>query len=315
MEPLLRLEHVSKQFSLRSKRFFAVEDVSLTIAKGETLGIVGESGCGKSTLARLIMGVFPPTSGRVLFHGEELRLSSAKRRAAFAQHAQMIFQDPYASLDPRLTAEAIIAEGLEIRGGLSPQERRQRVHTLLGLVGLSAEHAARFPHEFSGGQRQRIGIARALAVEPEFLVCDEPISALDISVQSQIVNLLGKLRAELGLTYLFIAHDLNMVRYLSNRIAVMYLGNLVELAGADTLCTEPRHPYTRALLNAVLTLQPAQSLLDPAQGAVPDSTVLHRPEAGCAFALRCPHAQERCRRERPVFVEKETGHFIACHMQ
>ena len=313
MQQLITLEHLTKQFQLAGKRFFAVEDVSLEIRQGEVLGVVGESGCGKSTLARMIMGVYPPTAGRILYRGEEVRRRTTRERAMFARHAQMIFQDPYTSLDPKMTAEAVISEGLEICGELSAAARRERVLSLLELVGLSPEHAARFPHEFSGGQRQRIGIARALAVEPEFLVCDEPISALDISIQSQVINLLKNLREKLNLTYLFIAHDLNMVRYLSNRIAVMYLGNLVELGDAEVVSEKPKHPYTKILLDAVLVPDPADNRLSRTAAAPAVEATRHRPEQGCVFAGRCPLAKERCHKERPVLVQREPGRFVACH--
>lgn len=313
MEPLLKLEHLSKQFTLGRKRFYAVEDLSLDILKGEVLGLVGESGSGKSTLARMIMGVYPPTSGGILYQGKPVRLRSARERAAFAGHAQMVFQDPYTSLDPRMTAEAAISEGLEIHGTLNAAARRERVCALLELVGLSREHAGRFPHEFSGGQCQRLCIARALAVEPEFLVCDEPISALDTSIQSQVVNLLKRLRRERGLTYLFIGHDLNMVRYLSDRIAVMYLGHLVELGEADALCSNPHHPYTQMLLDAVLRPDPTHRLLDGA-GAANGEGPRTRPDKGCPFAPRCPLAQARCHTEFPTLTQRAAGHFTACHL-
>lgn len=261
METFLKLEHISKSFSLEGrKRIRAVQDVSFEIARGECLGIVGESGCGKSTLARIIMGVYKPDEGRICLQGKPVSFKSQKDRVWFAKKVQMIFQDPFTSLDPRMTAEAVIGENLKIHYNMTKTQARDRVYELLEMVGLGREQAGRFPHEFSGGQRQRIGIARALAAEPEFLVCDEPISALDISIQSQIMNLLSRLQGELGLTYLFIAHDLNMVRYLSQRIAVMHKGELVEIAPSSALYENPSHPYTKALLSARLPIKPGNRL-------------------------------------------------------
>lgn len=256
MEELLRLTNVSKSFSTGTgHKKQVLNQINLTVKQGETLGIVGESGCGKSTLARLIMGVYPLSAGEILFHGEPLTLNRQKNRKEFARHVQMIFQDPYTSLDPRMSVEAILSENLEIQGKTSNEERRQRVYKLLEMVGLSGEYAGRFPHEFSGGQRQRIGIARALALEPELILCDEPISSLDISIQSQIMNLLIQLKKNLGLTYVFIAHDLTMVRYISDRIAVMHDGKIVEMGDTEEVYEHPQHPYTRKLLQAQLSPQ------------------------------------------------------------
>lgn len=310
---LVKIDNVSKHFKVGGGILKAVNGVSLEIKKGETLGLVGESGCGKSTLGRVVMGIYEPTEGKIIFNGKEVKVSSAKNRLAYAKKAQMIFQDPYASLNPRMTVESIIAEGMEIHGMYTPEKRKQRVHELLELVGLNKEHANRFPHEFSGGQRQRIGIARALAIEPEFLVCDEPISALDVSIQSQVINLLIDLQKKLGLTYLFIAHDLDIVRYISDRIAVMYLGHLVELGTSDEVYSHSLHPYSEALLSAVpipdpkLEKEKKRIILE---GDVPSPIDL---PAGCPFAGRCRYATEECKTTKPQLVEAKPGHFVACH--
>ena len=310
---LVKIDNVSKHFKVGGGILKAVNGVSLEIKKGETLGLVGESGCGKSTLGRVVMGIYEPTEGKIIFNGKEVKVSNAKNRLAYAKKAQMIFQDPYASLNPRMTVESIIAEGMEIHGMYTPEKRKQRVHELLELVGLNKEHANRFPHEFSGGQRQRIGIARALAIEPEFLVCDEPISALDVSIQSQVINLLIDLQKKLGLTYLFIAHDLDIVKYISDRIAVMYLGHLVELGSSEEVYSHSLHPYSEALLSAVpipdpnLEKEKKRIILE---GDVPSPIDL---PAGCPFAGRCRYATEECRTTKPELVEAKPGHFVACH--
>ena len=310
---LVKIDNVSKHFKVGGGILKAVNGVSLEIKKGETLGLVGESGCGKSTLGRVVMGIYEPTEGKIIFNGKEVKVSNAKNRLAYAKKAQMIFQDPYASLNPRMTVESIIAEGMEIHGMYTPEKRKQRVHELLELVGLNKEHANRFPHEFSGGQRQRIGIARALAIEPEFLVCDEPISALDVSIQSQVINLLIDLQKKLGLTYLFIAHDLDIVRCISDRIAVMYLGHLVELGTSDEVYSHSLHPYSEALLSAVpipdpkLEKEKKRIILE---GDVPSPIDL---PAGCPFAGRCRYATEECKTTKPQLVEAKPGHFVACH--
>ena len=312
---LVRAEHITKTFRVSGGRMLhAVEDVSLDIRRGETLGVVGESGCGKSTLGRTMMGIYRPTRGQLIYDGQPVDLSSRRARKAFAKKAQIIFQDPYASLDPRMTVGSIIAEGMVIHGMYDEAVRRERVAKLLDIVGLNREHANRFPHEFSGGQRQRIGIARALAIEPEFIVCDEPISALDVSIQAQVINLLHDLQKRLGLTYLFIAHDLNIVRYLSDRIAVMYLGRVVELASSEALYRNTLHPYSRALLAAVPIPDPDVELSKGRQileGDVPSP--IHKPK-GCAFSSRCPLATEACRKSVPALTEVEPGHFCACHL-
>lgn len=313
-EVLVRADHISKYFKVSGgKILHAVEDVSLEIHRGETLGLVGESGCGKSTLGRTMMGIYPPTKGTLYYDGKPVNLSNRKERFAFAKKAQIVFQDPYASLDPRMTVGSIISEGMEIHGLHDEAGRRERVAQLLDIVGLNREHASRFPHEFSGGQRQRIGIARALAIEPEFIVCDEPISALDVSIQAQVINLLRDLQSRLGLTYLFIAHDLNIVRYISDRIAVMYLGSVVELAESSVLYQNTLHPYSKALLSAVPVPDPDLETTKKRQiieGDVPSP--INKPK-GCAFSSRCPLACDQCREALPKLREVESGHFVACH--
>ena len=288
--------------------------MSFTIHKGETFGIVGESGCGKTTCGKTCTGILTKTDGQVLYQGKDVHQMSKAERNAFTQKVQTIFQDPYASLDPRMTVSSIIEEGMVIHGMYDAKRRQERVYELLELVGLNKEHANRFPHEFSGGQRQRIGIARALAIEPEFIVCDEPISALDVSIQSQIINLLHDLQQQLGLTFLFIAHDLNIVKYISDRIAVMYLGNVVELASSDDLYAHTLHPYSKALLSAVPIPDPsaeAQKHRQILSGDVPSP--INTPK-GCNFAGRCPVACDKCRESKPQLREIRPGHFCACHL-
>ncbi|MGN0774233.1 MAG: ABC transporter ATP-binding protein [Candidatus Ventricola sp.] len=314
-EVLVQAQDLCKYFKIGGGRMLhAVEDVNLEIHRGETLGLVGESGCGKSTLGRTLMGIYKPTKGKLLYAGREVDLTKKKERFAFAKKAQIIFQDPYASLDPRMTVGSIIAEGMEIHGMYDEKRRRERVAELLDIVGLNREHANRFPHEFSGGQRQRIGIARALAIEPEFIVCDEPISALDVSIQAQVMNLLHELQEKMGLTYLFIAHDLNIVKYISDRIAVMYLGSVVELATSDELYANTLHPYSKALLSAVPIPDPhkeAQKQRQIIDGDVPSP--INKPK-GCAFSSRCPLACDKCREAAPQLREAAPGHFVACHL-
>lgn len=315
MDKLITLDHVSKHFHVgKNKTLVAVNDVTLDIYKGETLGVVGESGCGKSTLGRVVMGIYGTTQGVMKYNGKKVSLRHTKDRYEYSRKAQIIFQDPYASLNPRMTVGSIIAEGMEIHNMYDKEKRMQRVYELLETVGLNKEHANRFPHEFSGGQRQRIGIARALAVEPEFIVCDEPISALDVSIQSQIINLLKELQEKHGFTYMFIAHDLNIVKYISDRIAVMYLGNLVELAESDEIYAHTMHPYSQALLASV-------PIPDPDKEAQKDAKVLSgdvpspiNPKPGCPFANRCAQATEKCRTESPTLKEVRQGHFVSCHL-
>lgn len=312
---LVKVRNLKKYFEVEKGVFLkAIDDVSFDIYKGETLGLVGESGCGKSTTGRTILNIYKATDGIVEFNGKNVHKMSAKDKKEFNKKAQMIFQDPYASLNPRMLVGDIIAEGIDIHGILKGKERQERIYELLELVGLNKEHANRFPHEFSGGQRQRIGIARALALNPDFIVCDEPISALDVSVQAQVVNLLQDLQKQYGLTYLFIAHDLSMVRYISDRVAVMYLGTIAELAESDELYENPMHPYTKALLSAIPIpdpdLQRSKNRI-PLKGEVPSP--INSPP-GCKFVDRCPYATEKCRNERPDLKEVREAHFVACHM-
>lgn len=313
-EIMLELKDISKSFSLSKKqKHIAVNQVNLQIMQGEVLGLVGESGCGKSTLARVIMGVYSPTQGEVLYKDEPLQLKRQSQRKAFAKQAQMIFQDPYMSLDPHMTVESIIGENLEIHGMNSRNMRRKRVEELLELTGLSKEYASRFPHEFSGGQRQRIGIARALAMNPEFVICDEPISALDISIRSQIINLLIRLKETLNLTYLFISHDLNIVRYISDRIAVMYAGRIVEIGQAKAIYEDPQHPYTKMLLDSVLVPLPDNERLEHVTSIMGDTAGNATQIEGCPFAKRCPRVQEMCEKKNAILSEIEQEHFVACH--
>ncbi|HYF93852.1 MAG TPA: oligopeptide/dipeptide ABC transporter ATP-binding protein [Symbiobacteriaceae bacterium] len=291
----------------------AVDGVSFNIGPGETLGLVGESGCGKTTVGRALLRLYKPTAGKVYYDGKDLSTLPDSDFLPYRRKMQMIFQDPYASLDPRMTCGDIIGEAIDIHNLGTGKTRMDRIYSLLDLVGLLPEHASRFPHEFSGGQRQRIGIARALAVEPNFIVCDEPISALDVSIQAQVVNLMEDLQEKLGLAYLFIAHDLSMVKHISRRIAVMYLGRIVEIADAATLYNKPMHPYTLALLSAVpipdpvIELQRQRIILE----GDPPSPV--NPPSGCRFRTRCPYAKEKCKEEDPKLTEMGSGHGVACH--
>ncbi len=291
----------------------AVDGVSFELNAGETLGLVGESGCGKSTLGRALVGLIKPASGTIHFDGVNLTAAAGKRTRAQCKSIQMIFQDPYGSLNPRMTVENIVGEGLDIHR-LTPvkENRNERIADLLHSVGLGGEHMARYPHEFSGGQRQRIGIARALAVEPRLLICDEPVSALDVSVQAQIINLLQDLSGKLGLACLFIAHDLAVVEHLCDRVLVMYLGRIMEIADAKTLIAQPLHPYTQALISAIPVLDPeTQRKRIVLQGDVPSPL---NPPAGCPFHPRCPMAVERCRVELPALRELAPNHHVACHL-
>lgn len=314
-KPILEVEHLKKHFQIRKNQTLkAVDGVSFSIQKGEMFGLVGESGCGKSTLGRTILRLYEQTAGTVRYNGENVHHADAKTKRKLDRSMQMIFQDPYASLNPRSMVVDIIAEGMDIHNLHRGKERLRRVHELLEIVGLNKEHANRYPHEFSGGQRQRIGIARALAVEPEFIVADEPISALDVSIQAQVVNLLQRLQKEQGLTFLFIAHDLSMVRHISDRIGVMYLGKLVELTTSEQLYKNPLHPYTQALLSAIPIPDP--DLEDKREaiilkGEIPSPI---SPPSGCVFRTRCPHVMEQCSFSEPQIREYETGHFAACHL-
>lgn len=293
----------------------AVDDISFAIPRGETLGLVGESGCGKTTAGRVVLGLYPATAGSISIDGHDVRTAKGAELMAVRRKAQMIFQDPYASLNPRWTVSAIVGEPLRVHKLYKTQkERTERVKELMGLVGLSSRLVNRFPHEFSGGQRQRIGIARALASDPLFLVCDEPISALDVSIQAQVVNLLEDLQERLGLTYLFIAHDLSMVRHICTRVAVMYLGVIVELAERNELYESPLHPYTRSLLSSVPVPDPKTARLRKRQVLQGDVPSPINPPGGCRFHTRCPVAEERCSLERPEWRDLGGEHWVACHL-
>ena len=313
-EYLVEVEHLKQYFQVRSgfknMTLKAVDDVSFCIKPGETLGFVGESGCGKTTVGRSLLHLYDPTGGTVRFEGEEVTKKNIQRMRA---KMQMVFQDPYSSLDPRMTAEDIIGEPLDVhRLCASRKERRDKVISLMELVGLNSEHATRYAHEFSGGQRQRIGIARALAVDPKFIVCDEPVSALDVSIQAQVINMFEDLQNQLGVAYLFIAHDLLVVQHISNRIAVMYLGHVVELADANELMSDPKHPYTQSLLSAVPIPDPRTARKKNRivlEGDVPSP--LNMP-SGCPFRTRCRYATEQCAMERPELTDRGGGHMVAC---
>ena len=313
-EYLVEVEHLKQYFQVRSgfknMTLKAVDDVSFCIKPGETLGLVGESGCGKTTVGRSLLHLYDPTGGTVRFEGEEVTKKNIQRMRA---KMQMVFQDPYSSLDPRMTAEDIIGEPIDVHHlCANRKERREKVISLMELVGLNSEHATRYAHEFSGGQRQRIGIARALAVDPKFIVCDEPVSALDVSIQAQVVNMFEDLQNQLGVAYLFIAHDLLVVQHISNRIAVMYLGHVVELADANELMSDPKHPYTQSLLSAVPIPDPKTARKKNRivlEGDVPSP--LNMP-SGCPFRTRCRYATEQCAMERPELTDRGGGHMVAC---
>lgn len=312
---LIEVKDLSKHFNVgRNLVLKAVDDVTFNIYKGETFGVVGESGCGKTTCGRTVLGMYDATKGQVLYEGKDIHSMDKKERFDFKKKAQYIFQDPYASLDPRMTIGSIIAEGMDVHFKMTDEERQNKIDRLLNIVGLNKEHGARFPHELSGGQRQRVGIARSLAVEPEFIVCDEPISALDVSIQAQIVNLLNKLQNEMGLTYMFISHDLSMVKHISDRIAVMYLGSVAELAQADMIYEDSLHPYTQALISAIPVPDPhvgRQNKRIRIEGEVPSPINV---PPGCKFAGRCPKCMDICRKENPRLREVKPEHFVACHL-
>lgn len=318
---LLRVENLKMHFPIfrgvlrrQVGAVHAVDGVSFDVMRGETLGLVGESGCGKSTTGRTILQLYKPTDGNVIFDGVDLVSLKAEEMRKTRRKIQMIFQDPYASLNPRMTVADIVAEPMVVHSVATGKEIKERVDYLLDVVNLNPAFASRYPHEFSGGQRQRIGIARALALQPSFIVCDEPISALDVSIQAQVVNLLEDLQKQFNLTYLFIAHDLSMVRHISKRVAVMYLGVIMELADRDTLYREPLHPYTQALLSAVPIPDPvadAQRKRVLLEGDVPSPV---NPPSGCRFRTRCPIAEKVCAESRPDFREVNPGHFVACHL-
>lgn len=313
-EVLIEVKNLKKYFNVGYHQVLkAVDDVSFKIYRGETLGLVGESGCGKTTCGKTVMGLYSATGGEVFFDGVDIHSLNKREKKEFTKKAQIIFQDPYSSLDPRMTVEDIIGEGIDIHGLAKGEERQKRIYELLETVGLNREHASRFPHEFSGGQRQRIGIARALAIEPEFIVCDEPISALDVSIQAQVVNLLVELQQKKKLTYLFIAHDLSMVKHISDRVAVMYLGSMVEYTASDELYRQPLHPYTQALLSAIPIPDPEEEKAKhriPIEGEIPSPI---NPKPGCRFASRCKYATDVCFQKMPEFREISPGHFVACH--
>ena len=318
----IQVEHLQQYFPAggfgKNKKYIqAVDDVSFQIGKGETLGLVGESGCGKTTTGRTLLRLYEPTGGRFVYDNEVIFDVEKKQFAdmlPYRKRMQIVFQDPYASLDPRMTVGDIVGEAIDVhKMAANKQERYDIIIEMLRRVGLNSEHANRYPHEFSGGQRQRVGIARALAVRPEFIVCDEPISALDVSIQAQVINMFEDLQEEMGLTYLFIAHDLSAVKHISNRIGVMYLGRMVELADSYELITHPLHPYTKSLISAIPIADPKiakESKRIALQGDVPSPL---NPPSGCRFRTRCPYADEKCARETPRWREVDRGHFSACH--
>ena len=316
--PLIEVKHLKEYFPInvggfRTKPLKAVDDVSFFINKGETLGLVGESGCGKTTVGRTLLHLYQPTGGEVWYNGKELKTKADIKE--FRKKATMVFQDPYSSLNPRMTVADIIGEPLDIHHMYkTKKEREERILELMDCVGLNSEHASRYAHEFSGGQRQRIGIARALAVDPDFIVCDEPVSALDVSIQAQVINMFDELQDRLGLTYLFIAHDLLVVRHISDRIAVMYLGKMVELADAKEIYEHPLHPYSKSLMSAVPVPDPKVARANKRivlSGDIPSP--LNAP-SGCPFRTRCPIACEKCAESMPEFKETKPGHFVACHL-
>lgn len=314
-QTILEVKDLKRHFHVGSGKVLkAVDGINFSIKRGETFGLVGESGCGKSTAGRTIIRLYEATSGQVLFNGENIYKLKGDKLRKFNRNMQMVFQDPYASLNPRMTVENIIGEGIDIHRLYTGKQRKERIYKLLQDVGLNEEHAGRFPHEFSGGQRQRIGIARALAIEPQFIIADEPISALDVSVQAQVVNLFKQLQKERGLTYLFIAHDLAMVKHISDRIGVMYLGKMMEVTTSEALYAKPLHPYTVSLLSAIPIPDPEVERKRERiilEGEVPSPL---NPPSGCPFRTRCPKAMTECAGAVPAMKEVEPGHFVACHL-
>ncbi|CQR57015.1 ABC transporter ATP-binding protein [Paenibacillus riograndensis] len=319
MSAILEVRNLKKHYPIR-KGFFAkqvgavkaVDGITLSVEKGETLAVVGESGCGKSTTGRAILRLIEPTDGEILFDGTDVRSLDTEQLRRFRTDMQMVFQDPYASLDPRWTVQRILEEPLRTHGAAKSNELKSRVEELMQVVGLSPYQAHRFPHEFSGGQRQRIGIARALALNPKFIVCDEPVSALDVSIQAQVLNLMQDLQEQYGLTYMFISHDLSVVKFISDRVAVMYLGRIVELAPTKELFAKPLHPYTQALMSAVPVPNPGlKKSRIVLTGDVPNPET---PPSGCAFHPRCPFAMDKCRKDEPVLRQLDSGHQVSCHL-
>ncbi len=316
-QTLIEVQNLKKYFDInvglfKTKPLKAVDDVSFSIKKGETLGLVGESGCGKTTVGRTILNLYKPTAGKIFFEGKEIKTNADIKE--FRKKATMVFQDPYSSLNPRMTVSDIIGEPLDVHKLYSSKaERQEKILELMGHVGLNSEHASRYAHEFSGGQRQRIGIARSLAVNPEFIVCDEPVSALDVSIQAQVINMFGELQQQLGLTYLFVAHDLLVVRHISDRIAVMYLGRMVELADAGEIYDHPLHPYSQSLLSAVPVPDPKIARANQRIALVGDIPSPLNAPSGCPFRTRCRYATDKCAESMPEFKEVSTGHFVACH--
>lgn len=312
-EPLVQVEDLCQYFHIaKGKTLKAVDHVNFTIYKGETLGLVGESGCGKSTTGRCLVKLYQPAAGKILYKGKDIFSFHKEEEKAFRKSAQMIFQNPHSSLNPRMTVKDIVGAGMKLHGLATNQDLDQKVEEILKKVGLNRDHMSRFSHEFSGGQKQRIGIARALAVEPEFVICDEPISALDVSIQAQVLNMLKKLQEEMGLTYLFIAHDLSVVKYISDRVIVMYLGTIVEFSDSEDLYAGPLHPYTQVLLSSIPVADPRlvrdkQRIM--VKGEIPSPI---NPPDCCRFVERCPYAEEICRKEQPPLREVRTGHFAAC---
>jgi len=316
-EVLVQLEGVKQHFSIKKAKgrkatLYAVDGVDLTIFRGETLGLVGESGCGKSTLGKTILGLYPLTGGTIVFDGMDISELRGETLKNFHAKTQMIFQDPSSCLNPRRRIEDILMEPFIIHGLYTPKERQEKVRELCDMVGLSQTYLSRFQHEMSGGQKQRVGIARAIALQPQLIVCDEPVSALDVSIQAQVINLLQDLQEKLGLAYLFISHNLSVIKHCCSRIGVMYLGKLVELTPSNELYENPLHPYTQALISAIPSIGVAGGERMVLTGDLPSPS---SPPSGCAFHTRCPYAMDRCRKEAPVFQECSPGHFSACHLQ